>query len=244
MQFLLRKIIRKLTGVNHTPHNIFHSHEYLRHNQRRLEHLATLGLEISGSTVLEVGAGIGDHTSFFLDRGCQVLSTDARDENLKLLRSRYPNLSVKKLDMDDPDEDITGTFDIVYCYGLLYHLKNPAKAIEFMGRRCGKMLLLETVVSYGDAETINPCFEDKTDHSQSIRGSGCRPTRLWIYQQLKQIYPFIYMPLTQPNHEQFPLDWSTPPSQKILTRAIFIAAREKLANSLLVEDIPMQQIRS
>jgi hypothetical protein len=62
------------TGVPYvySPIDVFHSAHYQRHNQRRQEHLASLGLDISGATVLEVGAGIGDHTSFFLDRGCQI----------------------------------------------------------------------------------------------------------------------------------------------------------------------------
>jgi hypothetical protein len=51
------------------------------------------------------------------------------------------------------------------------------------------------------------------------------------------------MPITQPNHEEFPIDWSSPPSTKTLTRSIFIASRCKLTNNLLVEAIPMKQRR-
>lgn len=44
---------------------VFHCDEYLRDNQRRLEHLASLGLDIVGKTVLELGAGIGIIQAFF-----------------------------------------------------------------------------------------------------------------------------------------------------------------------------------
>ncbi len=71
-----------------SPESVFHAHFYLRHNQRRQEHLASLGLPIAGASVLEVAAGIGDHTSFFLDRGCSVLSTEARQESLAIGRIR------------------------------------------------------------------------------------------------------------------------------------------------------------
>src|SRR5688572_10851078 len=64
---------------------LFHAPSYLRHNARRLEHLATLGLPIAGSTVLEVGAGIGDHTSFYLDRGCTVTTVEAREANCHVI---------------------------------------------------------------------------------------------------------------------------------------------------------------
>ena len=59
-----------------TPYGAFHSTPYLSHNARRLEHLASLNLPIHGSSVLEVGAGIGDHTTFYTDRGCAVVATE------------------------------------------------------------------------------------------------------------------------------------------------------------------------
>src|SRR5262245_59527575 len=40
----------------------FHSDSYRRHNARRLEHLASLRLAVAHATVLEVGAGVGDHS--------------------------------------------------------------------------------------------------------------------------------------------------------------------------------------
>ncbi len=48
-----------------SPLACFQSEHYQRHNEKRLEHLASLNLPIADSTVLEVGAGIGDHTGFF-----------------------------------------------------------------------------------------------------------------------------------------------------------------------------------
>ncbi len=228
--------------VKKSPIDRFSTHHYQRHNQRRLEHLACLGLNIANSTVLEVGAGIGDHTSFFLDRGCSVVSTEARLENLEVLKSRYPDIQTDYLDMDNPDvSSITESFDIVYCYGLLYHLEHPGKAIEFMSRHCSKMLLLETCVSFGDGESINLCDERIENPTQSASGRGCRPTREWIYNQLKKYFAFTYMPITQPNHEQFPTDWSSSPPGNTLSRAIFVASREQLTNKLLTESIPMQQ---
>jgi hypothetical protein len=221
----------------------FLSHHYQRHNQRRLEHLASLGLNITGLTVLEVGAGIGDQTSFFLDRDCRIVTSDARQENIEILRSRYPDVRVLHLDLDNPPLTFGKLFDIVYCYGLLYHLKNPTRAIEFMAYCCRKVLLLETCVSFGDEVLLNPCSEDAANPTQAISGMGCRPTRRWVYNQLKKYFEFVYLPITQPNHEEFPIDWTSPPPKKILTRCVFIASRQTIVNKLLTEEIPMEQKR-
>lgn len=227
------------------PIAVFHAEHYQRHNQMRQEHLASLDLDLAGSTVLEVGAGIGDHTHFFLERGCDVLSTDARPENLEVLRWRHPNLRTQLLNLDDPRPSFNETFDIVYCYGLLYHLSNPADALAFMARCAGRMLLLETRVSFGDGEHVNPCAEDARVPSYSVLGKGCRPTRSWIFHQLQGLFPHVYMPLTQPRHEDFPLDWNAAPALgQPATRSVFIAARQPLLHPLLVEEIPMRQRRA
>src|ERR1700730_18661 len=90
--------------VDHlSPFGEFHADHYLRQNHRVLEHLATLSLPLTNRSVLEVGAGIGDHTSFFLDRGCTVVTSDARSENCDIIRQRYPDADVRILDLDRPD---------------------------------------------------------------------------------------------------------------------------------------------
>lgn len=239
----IKALVRRAMYLVMSPSTAFLSADYQRINQRRLEHLASLGLDIDGRTILEVAAGIGDHTSFFIDRGCRVVSTEARKENLKILRSRYPGIEVRHLDVEKADPGFRETFDVVYCYGCLYHLQHPGAAIEVMARHCGKLLLMETCVSYADAELLNPCDENPGDPTQSVSGHGCRPTRKWVYNQLKKYFEFVYLPKTQPWHEQFPLDWTTAPPENKLTRAIFVASREKLNNGCLTEGIPLKQER-
>ena len=48
--------------------NTFFHPQYVRHNARRLEHLASLRIPVVRMTVLEVGAGIGDHSHYYMDR--------------------------------------------------------------------------------------------------------------------------------------------------------------------------------
>jgi hypothetical protein len=161
-----------------------------------------------------------------------------------MMRSRYPGLEIHLLDVDNPPIDFNGSFEIVFCYGLLYHLGNPAKAIEFMSKVCAKTLILETRVSFGEDELINHCNEDVLIPTESRWGTGCRPTRKWVYTHLKKYFNHVYMPITQPWHEEFPIDWTSPrTAQAISRRAIYIATRKRLHNRLLVENIPMKQIR-
>ena len=222
----------------------FHSDHYLRHNARRLEHLASLGIPVAGKSVLEIGAGIGDHSSYYIDRECRVTITDVRPENIRYLTKRYPHENIQFLDMENPVSIVGQPFDIVHCYGLLYHLSNPEIALKFISSCTKKILLLETCVSFGVSEDVNLLNEPKDCPTQAHSGTGCRPTRSWIFKQLQDLFGHVYIPLTQPNHEEFPLDWKNSAAHKVNnSRAIFIASRDKLENSLLTTSLLDLQTR-
>ena len=233
------RVLRESNPVCH-----FHSDQYLRHNARRLEHLASLKIPVAGKSVLEIGAGIGDHSHYYIDRGCRILITEARSENLRYLRKRYPHCGVQFLDMEHPS-DVSGfPFDLTHCYGLLYHLSNPDQALNFLGRHTSGQLLLETCVSLGDSEQIDLIGEARSTPTQAYSGTGCRPTRTWLFRKLRSLFEYVYLPKTQPNHEEFPLDWAAP-QRKVndMHRAIFIASREPLDNDQLMASLPLKQIR-
>ena len=91
-----------LGGAGGGPVQAFHFGRLPASYGRRQEHLASLRLPVAGMRVLEVGAGIGDHTHYFLDRGCAVTVTEAREENLALLRTRYPACTCSSSDLESP----------------------------------------------------------------------------------------------------------------------------------------------
>ena len=223
--------------IDQSPVTLFNSDHYLNHNEKRLDHLASLGLDLTNKSVLEVGAGIGDHTSFFLQRNCEVISIEARLDNLAILQKRYPSVRSYNLNLDQIDLNFNRRFDIVYCYGLLYHLSKPAEAIGFMAKHCQGLLLLETCISFGEDESVNLCQERLEDPTQSFSGIGCRPTRKWVFNQLRDQFEFVYLPVSQPDHEEFPIDWSQMKSQIELNRAIFVASRFPINNAMLCESL-------
>lgn len=230
-------------------HAGFRTLHYARHNQRRQEHLATLGLDLRDQSVLEIGAGVGDHTTFFLDRNCRVVSVEARVENCRFFVESFKTSGYKrKIDLDlihcDVEhlaERVQGTFDIIYCYGLLYHIEDPAACIEAMADRCTRTLLLETCVSFGAEEAINPVAERRDAVTQSAHGHGCRPTRPWIFNRLRERFEHVYVPRTQPAHEEFPTDWGAEPSDDVRSRAVFIGSRQALDNPMLLDHLPERQ---
>ncbi len=241
---MMELLVLRAPGLRQIPYFQFWSRFYMRHNQRRLEHLATLNLPIEGRSVLETGAGIGDHTSFFVDRGCKVIAIEPRPANVRVLKRRFPTLDVVQLDLDSLEGKEPIFSEIVYCYGTLYHLSKPREALEFLARCCKAMFLLETcVLPREDDEEPDLVPELASSPSQSLTGIGCRPTRKWIQKELSRLYPYVYIPVTQPYHEEFPIDWTARFESKSLTRAIFVASRAPLENQLLTTELPARQRR-
>lgn len=219
----------------------FSSDHYQRHNKRRQEHLASLHLDLSGRSVLEIGAGPGDHTGFFLDRGCRVTSTDGRAECVEALKARFPKVKVLRFDANEELPAEIEPHQIVYAYGVLYHLREPAKALGVIASFCTELLLLETCVSTGsDARLV--WANEPNEATQALDGVGCRPTRQWVWDRLKELFEHVYLTTTQPWHEEFPIDWTK--DYPGLVRSVFVAARRPIENRFLSPTLLDKQARS
>lgn len=213
-------------------------------NSARMDHLGSLGLELSARTVLEVGAGLGYLTSFFEERGCRVLSTDARRVNVDEHRRRAPARRVERADLSVPgSHERFGAFDVVFCYGTLYHLSDPALAIQELARACRHLLLLETCVWPEDNGQVNEVAEPGDALDQSIEGRGCRPARDWVLAELRKHFAHVYVSASQPDHPDFPLRWPVLHTDRN-TRSIFVASREPIGSALLLDELPTEQSRA
>jgi len=222
-----------------SPFDVFLEPEAQRINRARLEHLASLGLDLAGKRVLEVGAGIGLHTHFFEQRGCDVTSTDGAPANAAEIMRRWPYRRVGVLDLEQPaDLSGLGTFDIVFCYGTLYHLRDPDAALGRLAMVCTGIVLVETIVSRGSFPEINPVIEPPIAN-QAVSGIGCRPTRSWVMSALRRYFGHAYTTLDQPDYPDFVTDWNLIARQGNL-RAVFVGARNPLTLPTLVARLPVR----
>lgn len=220
---------------------IFLDKKYQLHNIARLSHLDSLGLNLRKRRVIEIGAGVGDHTYYYLIKDCFVIATDGRPELVDFIKRRF-GVNGFVLDVEKQLDEVLRMekVDIIHCYGLLYHIQNPAEFIIALKGKCD-LLLLETCVSHDFRDSgAHIISEDSTNPTQAISGLGCRPTRRWIATNLSESFPFVYLPRTQPNHPEFPTDWSEPMEDRSsLIRAVFIASANPLnENENLTDVIP------
>ena len=88
---------------------------------------------VTGKT-LGIGSGIGNISRYFIENGDEIYLSDIRDQYLKLLKSKYPDNKVIKIDLVDPDFDVKHsklfeTFELVFALNVIEHIQDDRKAL-------------------------------------------------------------------------------------------------------------------
>jgi tRNA (mo5U34)-methyltransferase len=159
--------------------------------------LRALGLpdDLSGRRVLDIGTRDGFFAFECERRGAEVMAVDAAPIEQtgfavarRLLGShvQYQQRSIWEL-----SRQADGTFDLVLCLGLLYHLRDPLAALDLVRSLCTNALFLETaILDPGASDVFNgigqwsasvPDF-DRTPLMQFLPGHVANndPTNFWL----------------------------------------------------------------
>ena len=78
-----------------------------------------------------------------------MTSTDGRSELVEIVKERHPSVKTYVWDIEVAPSVRLHPHEIVYCYGLLYHVKNPVFVLENIPAFATELLLTETCVSFG-----------------------------------------------------------------------------------------------
>jgi SAM-dependent methyltransferase len=205
-------------------------------NTARIGWLSRLDLDPKGRAVLDVGAGVGYFSRYYADRGASVVALEGRAENVAVLRERHPDIQAHVADVQAEDLRGFATFDIVHCFGLLYHLDSPVIALRRMEAVCRDVLLLETMVC--DSRSPIMLLADETHTvNQALAGLGCRPSPTFVAMALNRIgFANVYGTTDPPHHPDFQFDWLdngdvTRHGHNL--RCMFVASRRPLADRMV-----------
>ena len=149
--------------------------------------------DLAGKTVLDVGAWDGFFSFEFERRGAKrVLAVDVWGEGAFkafLLAREHFNSKVeyKRLDAHELSPDLIGTFDVVFCAGVLYHLRHPLRGLECIRSVTAGQLILDTY-------SLIPAMHEWVPHITFFPGDkdagkyawhkGAFPTKGWIINAL------------------------------------------------------------
>jgi hypothetical protein len=130
-----------------------------------------------------------------------------------------------------------GKFDVVFCYGLLYHLSDPLGFIRRAAALCADWLILETCIIDAEAPVVELVPEDDANSSQALHAMGCRPSTAYVAYGLKTAgMEHVYVTKSLPRHPQFQYRLENDFSHRKngnLMRNIFVGSRNPIASPSL-----------
>jgi len=200
--------------------------------EARANHFRSLLLPVKGKKVIDVGCGIGRLSEMFDEQGCDVLCVDGRVDNINVLKKIYPRRKAVVLDIESDDFASLGSFDIVFCYGLLYHLSDPLGFIKKAYMVCNDMMIIETCVLDSERPEVILVEEDQSSETQTLHRFGCRPSPGYIINCIQLAgFKHIYLPKKMPEHIEFQYKKSNDHSyikNGNLIRGIYIASNREI----------------
>lgn len=176
-------------------------------NERRKEFLRALLpglLELCHlRTALDVGCGLGFFSKVLTEMGLEVRAFDARTENVAEARIRYPNVVFRVCDVEDSMVLHLDPADMTLCFGLLYHLENPFRAIRNVHALTSKVAIIESMVApYRLPYAVmvdEPAHEDQSLRQVAFVASEAGLTKM-LY---RAGFSIVYRARSLPEHEEF-----------------------------------------
>ena len=157
-------------------------------NTVRFKHLESSGIGewAKGKRVLDVGCGVGHFARWFHERGADVTGLDARTDNLIEAGRREPLIRWVAYKMGQHGRNIDlpfpGAFDLVLCYGLLYHCANPLLLFQELRTLTSPrgFLLLESIVCDSIRSVALLRCEDPRYADQGLSGLSICPSPSFV----------------------------------------------------------------
>lgn len=171
--------------------------ETIRHVVARLKPALDL------SRAVDTGCGVGFFSQTLAECGLNVCGFDGRGENVTEARSRFPHIPFEQADIEGKAILELGQFDLVLCFGLLYHLENPLLAVRHLRGLTGKCLLLESMC-LPEEKTAMLLREEPNQEDQSLSDVAWYPSEGTLVKMLyRGGFGSVYRVIPLPDHEDF-----------------------------------------
>ena len=210
---------------------LFDEPYYLRINEARwtaaraLIHTAQQTLPQPLRTCLDVGSGPGWFSERLISEGLEVEAWEGRAELASEAARRVPQATVRHLDIEAHSLDShQPAFDLVFCFGFLYHIENPLKVVKRLHRLTKVLLLLETVIVPFEEPVFRLTYEGKNE-TQGLTHRALVPSEAAVVATLQSSgFAHVYSFDGDVAHEDF-----RESADRHKRRRIFAASHESLS---------------
>jgi SAM-dependent methyltransferase len=186
---------------------VFDAEHYKRLNAARGAVVREILAELRGSltleTAIDVGCGVGYFSELLRSQGLSVVGIDGRAENVAEAGQRYTGILFREVNAEDPKLAMLGSFDVCFCFGLLYHLENPFLAVRNLRALTKKVLLVEAVTFPG-RDPVMALIDEEVHEDQGLRHFAFYPTEACLIKMFyRSGFPYVYELISQPAHPEY-----------------------------------------
>lgn len=122
--------------------------------------------DLTGKTILDIGASDGFFALEYAKRGAEVTAVDYRDKTVSgfSIMEQCFGKKIKHINTNLYDlTPIIGKFDYVLCLGVIYHLPDIIRALHILSKVCDGYLAIESYVEdFGDKTPLARYYEAAT----------------------------------------------------------------------------------
>ena len=192
------------------------------------------------ATAVDVGCGVGYFSEVLHSLGLNVMGLDAREQNVMEARRRYPHLRFETMNAEDPRLHEFGQFDLVFCFGLLYHLENPFQAIRNLSAMAAHIALLEGVC-YPSKESMMALIDEDDLNDQGVKNIAFYPSEACLLKMLYSSgFSSCFLPRIMPSHPFY-----NPTADSLRYRTLLAASKHPVQlDSLILQPVPVSSLRA
>lgn len=206
----------------------FDAQHYQIINERRRDYLDWLMEEVlhhkHNCSMADLGCGVGYFADHMTRSGFKVEAFDGREENLEEARNRYPSIPFRLWDIEDAHNRPGTKFELVLCFGLLYHLENPFLAIRNLHAVTGEVAIISTIASSHPLPVAVLYDEPTRGEAQALNFIALIPSEAAFVKMLYAAgFEHVYKPIKLPDHPDY-----QPEAPK--QRTILVASKAELAS--------------
>jgi len=212
---------------------LFDNPETRRLTDARMDFITPLLRELRQTvdiqSALDVGCGLGDFSDFLSQFGIpKVVGIDGREDNVVEARKRHVGPSFQLGDAEELPVQALGTFDLVLCFGLLYHVENPMRVIRKLRALTKNALIVESMCVPGDKPKLE-LLDEVDAHNQSLNGLAFYPSEPCLIKMLNRSgFRFVYEFLSLPDDPRY-----SRTSERERLRTIMVASEVEIRSANL-----------
>ena len=177
------------------------------------------------TTCADVAAGPGWFSERLAGLGLDVTGIEGRAELVAEAARRVPRARFAQANVESgPEMGALGTFDLVFCFGLLYHTENPFSVVRNLAGLTGKVLFVETMVLPTD-EPILRLVSEGQNETQGLTFHSIIPSQTALVKMLQTAgFSWVAEHTGRIEHPDF-----HDTDQRYRRRGVYLAARQPLS---------------